>query len=61
VFITPTIVSSSVLTEAEERQLEATRFPSPGLSKAGEKKQTGVGPEEADAVAVESEEVADKG
>ena len=61
VFITPTIVSTNVLTEAEERQLEATRFPSPGLSKAGKKKQTGVGSEETDVVAVESEEVANKG
>lgn len=61
VFITPTIVSTNVLTELEERQLEVTRFPSPGMSKAGTKKRTGAGSEETDVVAVESEEGANKG
>ncbi len=61
VFITPTIVSTDVLTEVEERQLEATRFPSPGMSKTGTKKRTGVGSEETDVVAVESEDSVNKG
>jgi type II secretory pathway component GspD/PulD (secretin) len=42
VFITPNIVSTNVLTELEEKQLEATRIPSPDMSKAGTKKPTGV-------------------
>ena len=61
VFITPKIVSTNVLTELEERQLEVTEIPSPGMSKAGSKKQTGAGSEETDVVAVESEEGVNKG
>jgi len=60
VFITPTIVSTDVLTELEERQLKATEIPSPGLSKSDTKKRTGVVSEETDIVAVESEEGANK-
>jgi len=56
VFITPTIVSTGVLTELEERQLEATEIRSPGMSKADTKKRNGAKSEETDVVAVESEE-----
>ncbi len=39
VFITPTIVTQHVLSDVEERQLETTRYPSPGMSKAGTKRE----------------------
>jgi len=61
VFITPKIVSSGVLTELEEKQLEATEIQSPGLSKSNMKKRTGVVSEETDIVTVESEESTNNG
>ncbi len=39
VFITPNIVTEHALSDVEERQLETTRYPSPGMSKAGTKRE----------------------
>ena len=39
VFITPTIVTQHELSDVEEMQLETTRYPSPGMSKTGTKRE----------------------
>jgi type II secretory pathway component GspD/PulD (secretin) len=39
VFITPSVVKKPELSDVEERQLKITRFPSPGMSKAGTKRE----------------------
>ncbi len=58
VFITPTIVTQHVLSDVEKRQLETTRFPSPGMSKAGTKREnpSDIGSEKTEVAVAESVE-----
>jgi type II secretory pathway component GspD/PulD (secretin) len=58
VFITPSIVTQHELSDVEEMQLETTRYPSPGMSKAGTKREnpSDIGSEKAEVAVAESVE-----